>query len=73
MTKLLVVSEQCWPEGTGGILTSHMIARILRDAGLELTIVHGAKRHEELDVGAAVGTYALLVANKEKVCGCNGT
>jgi len=44
--KVLLISEQSWPEGTGCILAFHLIIKILRGAGLELTVVHGARRAE---------------------------
>jgi len=43
-----------------------MIARILREAGLELTIVHGTKRHEKLDVNY-VYTRLLSARSKHKL------
>ncbi|OYT55360.1 MAG: hypothetical protein B6U76_06235 [Desulfurococcales archaeon ex4484_217_2] len=42
--KILVISERWWPEGTGGILASHLISRVLRDSGFELLVVHGTKK-----------------------------
>jgi len=43
MSRVLIVSERWWPEGRGGVLASHLIARLLRDAGFKLTVAHGTR------------------------------
>jgi len=66
-SNVLVISEQWWPEGTGGILASHLIARILRDAGFKLTIVHGTKDPEMVKGVDYVYTKLLSVRNKHSL------
>jgi len=66
-SKILVISEQWWSEGTGGILASHMIARILRDAGFKLTVVHGTKEAEIVKGVDYVYTKLLSVRNKHRL------
>ena len=62
--KILLVSEQWWPEGTGGILASHLITQILRDAGFEITAIHGTRKPETVkDIDYAY-TELLAVRNK---------
>jgi len=62
--KVLLISEQSWPEGTGGILASHLMIKILRGAGLELTVVHGARRAEPLQGIKCI--YAELLGARDK-------
>ena len=66
-SKILVVSEQWWPEGTGGILASHLIACILRDAGFKLTVVHGTEKPEMVKDVDYVYTKLLRVRNKHRL------
>jgi len=62
--KILLVSEQWWPEGTGGILASHLITQILRDAGFEITVIHGTRKPETVkDIDYA---YTELLAARNK-------
>ncbi len=62
--KVLVVSEQWWPEGTGGILASYLITRILRDAGFKLTVVHGTKLAKHIEGVRFVYSSFLSVRNR---------
>jgi len=39
-TKILVITERYWPEGSGGELATHLILELLRD-GFEITVVTG--------------------------------
>ena len=64
MTKLLVVSERWWPDGSGGILASHLIAGLLRDAGFKLTIVHGTR--EPLGLNGVRYVYSSLLSVRDK-------
>jgi len=64
MTKLLVVSERWWPDGSGGILASHLIAGLLRDAGFKLTIVHGTR--EPLRLNGVRYVYSSLLSVRDK-------
>ncbi|MCX8205533.1 MAG: glycosyltransferase family 4 protein [Candidatus Nezhaarchaeota archaeon] len=63
----LVVSEQWWPEGTGGILASHLIARALRSAGFRLTVVHGTRRPVKAEGVNYVYTGLLSARNKHRL------
>ncbi|MCX8205330.1 MAG: glycosyltransferase family 4 protein [Candidatus Nezhaarchaeota archaeon] len=62
--KVLVVSEQWWPEGTGGILASHLIAQDLRSAGFRLTVVHGTKGPIKVDGANYIYSGLLGARNK---------
>jgi len=62
--KVLVVSERWWPDGSGGILASHLIAGLLRDAGFKLTIVHGTK--EPLRLNGVRYVYSSLLSVRDK-------
>ncbi len=62
--RVLVVSEHWWPEGTGGILASYLITRILRDAGFKLTVVHGTKLAKPIEGVRFVYSNFLNVRNK---------
>jgi len=64
---VLVISEQWWPEGTGGILASHLIANILRDSGFELTVVHGTRQPKIVRGINYIYTELLNVRNKYKL------
>jgi len=65
--KILLVSEQWWPEGTGGILASHLITQILRDAGLEITVIHGTRRPETVKGIDYAYTELLVARNKYRL------
>lgn len=65
--KVLVVSERWWPDGTGAVLSSHLIAKILQSAGFKLTIVHGTKKPTKIDGINYVYTDLLSVRNKHKL------
>jgi len=41
-TKILVVTERYWPEGSGGELATHLILELLRDS-FEITVVTGTR------------------------------
>ena len=62
--KVLVVSERWWPDGSGGILASHLIAGLLRDAGFKLTIVHGTR--EPLRLNGVRYVYSSLLSVRDK-------
>lgn len=64
---ILIVSERWWPEGTGGILASYLIASILRDAGFKLTVVHGTKEPEIVKGVNYIYTEPLSVRNKHRL------
>ena len=64
---ILIISEQWWPEGTGGNLASHLIARILRGAGFKLTIIHGSKQPECIKGVDYVYTDLLSARNKHRL------
>ncbi|MEM4489050.1 MAG: hypothetical protein QXK88_09720 [Desulfurococcaceae archaeon] len=65
--QFLIVSERWWPDGTGGVLASHLIARLLRDAGFELTVFHGAREPEKLSSVRYVYTSLLSVRDKHRL------
>ncbi|MEM1583036.1 MAG: glycosyltransferase family 4 protein [Candidatus Bathyarchaeia archaeon] len=60
----MAVSERWWPDGSGGILASHLIAELLRDAGFKLTIVHGTK--EPLRLNGVRYVYSSLLSVRDK-------
>jgi len=64
---ILIISERWWPEGTGGILASHLITSILRDAGFKLTVVHGTEKLEVVNGVDYVYTELLSVRNKYRL------
>jgi len=41
-SRLLVVTERYWPEGSGGELATHLILELLRD-GFEITVMNGTR------------------------------
>lgn len=61
------MSEQWWPEGTGGILASHLIANILYDAGFKLTVIHGTRKPEIVKGVDYIYTKLLNVRNKHRL------
>ncbi|MEM2704081.1 MAG: hypothetical protein QXR45_13075, partial [Candidatus Bathyarchaeia archaeon] len=65
--KILLVTEQYWPEGTGGVLASHFIARLLRDAGFKLTVVHGTREPVRLNGVCYVYSSLLSVRDKHRL------
>jgi len=65
--KILLVSEQWWPEGTGGILASHLITQILRGAGFKITVIHGTRRPETVEDIDYAYTELLAVRNKYRL------
>ncbi|MEM2297824.1 MAG: glycosyltransferase family 4 protein [Ignisphaera sp.] len=67
MNKVLIVSERWWPDGTGGILASHLIARLLQDAGFKLTVVHGTREPEKLSGVRYVYSSLLSVRDKHRL------
>jgi len=64
MNKVLIVSERWWPDGTGGILASHLIARLLQDAGFKLAVIHGTREPEKLS--GVCYTYTSLLSVRDK-------
>ncbi|MEM1510495.1 MAG: hypothetical protein QW096_11585, partial [Thermofilaceae archaeon] len=67
MIRVLTISELWWPEGTGGVLASHLIAKLLRDAGFKLTVVHGTREPEKLSGVRYVYSSLLSVRNKHRL------
>lgn len=65
--KIMAVSERWWPDGTGGILASHLIARLLQDAGFKLTVVHGTGEPIRLNGVHYVYSSLLSVRNKQRL------
>ncbi len=59
-----IISEQVWPEGTGGILASYLITRILSDAGYEITVFHGTKGAKSIEGIHFIYSNFLSVRNK---------
>jgi len=66
-SKILVVSEQWWPEGTGRILASHLIVHVLRDGGFKLTVVHGTEKPEMVKDVDYIYTRLFRVRNKHRL------
>ncbi|MEM1510937.1 MAG: glycosyltransferase family 4 protein [Thermofilaceae archaeon] len=62
-----VISERWWPDGTGGVLASHLIAKLLQDTGFKLTVVHGTKEPEKLSGVRYVYTSLLSVRDKHRL------
>jgi len=62
--KIMAVSERWWPDGSGGILASHLIAELLRDAGFKLTVVHGTR--EPLRLNGVRYVYSSLLNVRDK-------
>ncbi|MEM2483157.1 MAG: glycosyltransferase family 4 protein, partial [Candidatus Nezhaarchaeales archaeon] len=67
MNRVLIVSERWWPNGTGGVLASHLIARLLRDAEFKLTVVHGTREPEKLSEVRYFYSSLLSVRNKHRL------
>ncbi|MEM1661094.1 MAG: hypothetical protein QXR17_08175 [Candidatus Bathyarchaeia archaeon] len=67
MNKVSIVSERWWPDGTGGVLASHLIAGLLRDAGFKLTVVHGTKKPIRLSGVRYVYSSLLSVRDKHRL------
>jgi len=43
LTRLLVVSEQLWPEGGGGNLATNLILKLLAECDIDITVVAGTR------------------------------
>ncbi|MEM1830995.1 MAG: hypothetical protein QXJ97_05640 [Desulfurococcaceae archaeon] len=67
MNRVLIVFERWWPDGMGGVLASHLIARLLRDAGFKLTVVHGTREFEKLSGVRYVYSSFLSVRDKHRL------
>ncbi|MEM0010812.1 MAG: glycosyltransferase family 4 protein [Candidatus Bathyarchaeia archaeon] len=67
MSRLFVVSEQWWPNGTGGVLASHLIARLLQNAGFRLIIVHGTREPAKLNGIRYAYTSLLSMRDKHRL------
>ncbi|MEM3583982.1 MAG: glycosyltransferase family 4 protein [Nitrososphaerales archaeon] len=67
MIRVLTISELWWPEGTGGILASHLIVRLLQDAGFKLTVIHGTREPAKLNGVRYVYTSLLSVRDKHRL------
>lgn len=48
MTRILIITEQNWPEGGGGTLATHLITDLLAQEGFKITVATGTERSEEL-------------------------
>ncbi|MEM4677368.1 MAG: hypothetical protein QXY55_05725 [Candidatus Korarchaeota archaeon] len=59
-----VISERWWPDGTGGVLASYLIARLLQDAGFKLIVVHGTREPVRLNGVRYVYSSPLSVRDK---------
>jgi len=62
-----VISERWWPDGTGGVLASHLVAKLLRNAEFKLTVVHGTRKPEKLNGVRYVYTSLLSVRDKHRL------
>jgi len=65
--RVLVVSERWWPDGSGGILASYLIAKLFQDTESKLTIVHGTREPVKLDGVRYVYTSLLSVRDKHRL------
>lgn len=65
--KILIVSERWWPDGTGGVLASHLIARMLRDLKFRVTVVHGTTTPVRLSGVRYLYSDLLSVRNKQRL------
>ena len=61
------LSERWWPDGSRGILASHLIAELLRDAGFKLTVVHGTREPVRLNEVRYVYSSLLSVRDKHRL------
>jgi glycosyltransferase involved in cell wall biosynthesis len=63
VSSVLVVTERCWPDGSGGELATHLILDILRK-GFDVTVVTGTRDPSRL---SGVGyIYEPLLSKREK-------
>jgi glycosyltransferase involved in cell wall biosynthesis len=63
VSSVLVVTERCWPDGSGGELATHLILDILRK-GFDVTVVTGTRNPSRL---SGVGyIYEPLLSKREK-------
>ncbi|MCX8199472.1 MAG: glycosyltransferase family 4 protein [Sulfolobales archaeon] len=62
--KVLIVSERWWPDGTGGILASHLIAQVLQSVGFKLTVLHGTEK--PIKVGGINYIYTGFLSVRDK-------
>jgi len=67
MTKVLVVAEQSWPEGGGGILATHLITQMLAQQGLKATVATGTGQPSPIKGVDYVATPLLKPRNKVKL------
>ncbi|MEM3905430.1 MAG: glycosyltransferase family 4 protein [Nitrososphaerota archaeon] len=58
------MSERWWPDGSGGVLASHLVVRLLQDAGFKLTVVHGTR--EPVRLNGVRYVYSSLLSVKDK-------
>lgn len=49
MIRILIVSEQCWPEGGGGILATHLITKMLAQQGFKVTVATGTDQPSRIE------------------------
>lgn len=61
--KILVISERCWPDGSGGELATYLIVDILRKE-FEVTVVTGSRSPSELPSVEYI--YEPLLSKREK-------
>lgn len=59
MIKVLVVAEHWWPDVGGGILATHLIAKLLAQHGYQVTIVTGTNQPAQIN-GVKYATTAYL-------------
>lgn len=65
MTRILVVSEEYWPEGAGGTLATHLVVEYLaRVEGYQLTVISGTQHPSRTPDVRYVYTPFLAAANK---------
>ena len=61
------MSERWWPDGSGGVLASYLIAKLFQDTESKLTIVHGTREPIKLDGVRYVYSSLLSVRDKHRL------
>jgi len=67
MSKVLVVTEQSWPEGGGGILATHLIIKILAQQGFKVTVATGTDQPSQIEGVEYLTIRHLKPRNKIKL------
>jgi len=62
--RVLIVQELWWPKGGGGILATHLIAKVLVRHGFEVRVVTGVEDHETIDDVVFIHEPRLKASNK---------